>query len=156
MEHQTTRNVILITEGSLQSSLLKDVLETKLGINVLLITPENLASPFVRNRPISAIVLDYSVITDEVFARYMEFKTPNLTGTLEILINCDKSISTDELFVWRSLAGIFYTSDDIQTLQTGIDKVLQGDMCSVVNSHSSTLLTCVVIAGQLIRTFRQY
>ncbi|TOH24859.1 helix-turn-helix transcriptional regulator, partial [Vibrio parahaemolyticus] len=53
MEHQTTRNVILITEGSLQSSLLKDVLETKLGINVLLITPENLASPFVRNRPIS-------------------------------------------------------------------------------------------------------
>ncbi|TOQ61992.1 helix-turn-helix transcriptional regulator, partial [Vibrio parahaemolyticus] len=32
------------------------------------------------------------------------------------------------LFVWRSLAGIFYTSDDIQTLQTGIDKVLQGDM----------------------------
>ncbi|TOE34853.1 LuxR C-terminal-related transcriptional regulator [Vibrio parahaemolyticus] len=128
MEHQTTRNVILITEGSLQSSLLKDVLETKLGINVLLITPENLASPFVRNRPISAIVLDYSVITDEVFARYMEFKTPHLTGTLEILINCDKSISTDELFVWGALAGIFYTSDDIQTLQTGIDKVLQGDM----------------------------
>ncbi|TON85058.1 helix-turn-helix transcriptional regulator, partial [Vibrio parahaemolyticus] len=79
MEHQTTRNVILITEGSLQSSLLKDVLETKLGINVLLITPENLASPFVRNQSISAIVLDYSVITDEVFARYMEFKTPNLT-----------------------------------------------------------------------------
>lgn len=156
MEHQTTRNVILITEGSLQSSLLKDVLETKLGINVLLITPENLASPFVRNQSISAIVLDYSVITDEVFARYMEFKTPHLTGTLEILINCDKSISTDELFVWGALAGIFYTSDDIQTLQTGIDKVLQGDMCSVVNLHSSTLLICVVIVGRLIRTFQQY
>ncbi len=156
MEHQTTRNVILITEGSLQSSLLKDVLETKLGINVLLITPENLASPFVRNQSISAIVLDYSVITDEVFARYMEFKTPNLTGTLEILINCDKSISTDELFVWGRLLVFSIPQTTYRPYRRALIRFSKAICGSVVNLHSSTLLICVVIVGRLIRTFQQY
>ncbi|MDA0381678.1 LuxR C-terminal-related transcriptional regulator [Vibrio owensii] len=128
MEHQNTRNVILITEDSLQSSLLKDVLETKLSINVSLIAPEKLAAQAELQNPASAIVLDYSVITDEVFSHYMEFKKATFKDTIEVLINCDKSISTEELFVWQTLAGIFYTSDDISTLQDGIGKVLQGDM----------------------------
>ena len=128
MENQNTRKVILITEDSLQSSLLKDVLETKLNINVKLISPEKLDTQPESVSSISAILLDYSVISDEVFSRYMEFKKTDLKDTIEVLINCDKSITTEELFVWQSLAGIFYTSDDISTLQAGIGKVLQGDM----------------------------
>ncbi|UTZ43267.1 LuxR C-terminal-related transcriptional regulator [Vibrio campbellii] len=128
MENQNTRKVILITEDSLQSSLLKDVLETKLNINVQLISPEKLDTQPESVSSISAILLDYSVISDEVFSRYMEFKKTDLKDTIEVLINCDKSITTEELFVWHSLAGIFYTSDDISTLQAGIEKVLQGDM----------------------------
>ncbi|MEF1310549.1 LuxR C-terminal-related transcriptional regulator [Vibrio mytili] len=133
MAQQDKKEIILITEGSLQSSLLKDVLETKLGINVFLITPECLSScsledQSVEYQSVSAIILDYSVVSDEVFTRYMEFKTGELKSTLEILINCEKTISTDQLFVWGSLAGIFYTSDDIKTLQVGIEKVLEGDM----------------------------
>ena len=128
MENQNTRKVILITEDSLQSSLLKDVLETKLNINVQLISPEKLDTQPESVSSISAILLDYSVISDEVFSRYMEFKKTDLKDTIEVLINCDKSITTEELFVWQSLAGIFYTSDDISTLQAGIGKVLQGDM----------------------------
>jgi LuxR family transcriptional regulator of csgAB operon len=128
MEHQNIRNIILITEGSLQSSLLKDVLETKLGINVILITPENLANRSVKDLRISAIILDFSIVTEDTLSRYRDFKESELKGIQEILINCEKSISTDELFIWHALAGIFYTSDDIQTLQTGIDKILRGDM----------------------------
>ena len=128
MENQNTRKVILITEDSLQSSLLKDVLETKLNINVKLISPEKLDTQPESVSSISAILLDYSVISDEVFSRYMEFKKTDLKDTIEVLINCDKSITTEELFVWQSLAGIFYTFDDISTLQAGIGKVLQGDM----------------------------
>ena len=116
MENQNTRKVILITEDSLQSSLLKDVLETKLNINVKLISPEKLDTQPESVSSISAILLDYSVISDEVFSRYMEFKKTDLKDTIEVLINCDKSITTEELFVWQSLAGIFYTSDDISTL----------------------------------------
>ncbi|EDP60448.1 LuxR C-terminal-related transcriptional regulator [Vibrio sp. AND4] len=128
MEHQNSREVILITEDSLQSSLLKDVLETRLNINVQLIYPENLDT---RPKPVSsvdAILLDYSVMSDDLFSRYMEFKETGLKDTTEVLINCDKSITTDELFGWPSLAGIFYTSDGISKLQAGIGKVLQGDM----------------------------
>ncbi|MFM2624218.1 LuxR C-terminal-related transcriptional regulator [Vibrio owensii] len=128
MAHRNTGNVILITEDSLQSSLLKDVLETKLNINVSLIAPEKLAEYTVPAFPVPAILLDYSVITDEVFSRYMEFKKAELKDSIEVLLNCDKTISTEELFVWQTLAGIFYTSDDITTLQVGIGKVLQGDM----------------------------
>ncbi|MCF6450669.1 LuxR C-terminal-related transcriptional regulator [Vibrio sp. MMG022] len=128
MECKSTRNVILITEDSLQSSLLKDVLETKLSINVVLITPEKLSEPLNCYGSASATLIDYSVVSDEIFARYVEFKKTELKGTIEVLINCDKTISTEELFVWQNLAGIFYTSDDINNLQVGIGKVLQGDM----------------------------
>lgn len=128
MESKSTRNVILITEDSLQSSLLKDVLETKLSIKVILITPEKLGSPFNCSGLVSATLIDYSAVSDEVFVRYMEFKKAELNSTIEVLINCDKTISTEELFVWQNLAGIFYTSDDINNLQLGIGKVLQGDM----------------------------
>ncbi len=128
MEQDNTRDIILITEGSLQSSLLKEVMETKLGVNVALITPENLACQSIKEQAISAIILDFSIVTEDTLARYKELKESQLKNTREILINCDKSISTDALFVWRTLTGIFYTSDDIQTLQNGIDKILRGEM----------------------------
>ncbi len=128
MVQNNIRDIILITEGSLQSSLLKEVLETKLGISVTLITPENLACQNIKEQSISAIILDFSIITEDTLTRYTEFKESQLKGTREILINCDKSISSQDLFIWRSLAGIFYTSDDIQTLQNGIDKILRGEM----------------------------
>ncbi len=128
MVQNNIRDIILITEGSLQSSLLKEVLETKLGISVTLITPENLACQNIKEQSISAIILDFSIITEDTLTRYTEFKEAQLKGTREILINCDKSISSQDLFIWRALAGIFYTSDDIQTLQNGIDKILRGEM----------------------------
>ena len=120
MEYHTTGNIILVTEGSLQSSLLKDVLETKLGISVILLT--------LQDQPISAIILDFSILTDETLLLYRNFKESEFAGIREILINCDRAISTEELFLWNTLVGIFYTSDDVQMLQTGIDKILQGDM----------------------------
>lgn len=128
MEYHTTGNIILVTEGSLQSSLLKDVLETKLGISVILLTPENLTSRSLQDQPISAIILDFSILTDETLLLYRNFKESEFAGIREILINCDRAISTEELFLWNTLVGIFYTSDDVQMLQTGIDKILQGDM----------------------------
>ncbi len=128
MEYHTTGNIILVTEGSLQSSLLKDVLETKLSISVILLTPENLTSRSLQDQPISAIILDFSILTDETLLLYRNFKESGFAGIREILINCDRAISTEELFLWNTLVGIFYTSDDVQMLQTGIDKILQGDM----------------------------
>ncbi len=128
MEQHNIRDIILITEGSLQSSLLKEVLEKKLSINVILITPENLAYRTVNEQSVSAIILDLSIINDDTQSRYTEFKESQLKGTREILINCDKAISTGDLFIWHTLAGIFYASDDIQTLQHGIDKILRGEM----------------------------
>ncbi|MBR9786687.1 MAG: helix-turn-helix transcriptional regulator [Vibrionaceae bacterium] len=128
MEYHTTGDIILITESSLQSSLLKDVLEMKLGISVVLITPENLTSRSIQGQLISAIILDFSILTDDIRSLYQHLKESELRGIREILINCDGDISTEDLFVWNTLAGIFYTSDDFQTLQTGIDKILQGDM----------------------------
>ncbi len=158
MDQHNKRDIILITEGSLQSSLLKEVMETKLGINVALITPENLVCQTLKEQTIAAIIIDFSIMTEETLARYTEFKASQLKGTREILINCDKSISTEALFVWRTLAGIFYISDDIETLQNGIDKILRGEMwfsrnfsqqyitylrqnSKPVNSHASTILT---------------
>lgn len=128
MEYHTKGDIILITERSLQSSLLKDVLETELGISVILIIPENLTSRSLKGLPISAIILDFSILTEETLSLYRDFKESQLKSVQEILINCDRAISTEDLFIWNSLVGIFYTSDDVQTLQVGIDKILQGDM----------------------------
>ena len=34
----------------------------------------------------------------------MEFKKAELKDSIEVLLNCDKTISTEELFVWQTLA----------------------------------------------------
>ncbi|CAH1546273.1 Transcriptional regulator VpsT [Vibrio rotiferianus] len=128
MESESKSNVILVTEDSLQSSLLKEILENKLRINVFLLSPDKLIAFKAMSGHISTIILDSSVVNDEMYTHYMELKKAEFGAAKEILINCDKSIPTEELFVWSCLSGIFYNSDDIHTLQIGIGKILQGEM----------------------------
>ncbi|ASI93874.1 LuxR C-terminal-related transcriptional regulator [Vibrio rotiferianus] len=128
MESESKSNVILVTEDSLQTSLLKEILENKLRINVFLLSPDKLIAFKAMSGHISTIILDSSVVNDEMYTHYMELKKAEFSAAKEILINCDKSIPTEELFVWSCLSGIFYNSDDIHTLQIGIGKILQGEM----------------------------
>ena len=121
-------NVILVTEDSLQSSLLKEILENKLRINVFLLSPDKLIAFKAMSGNISTIILDSSVVSEDMYSHYMELKKAEFSNAEEILINCDKNIPTEELFAWSSLSGIFYNSDDIHTLQIGIGKILQGEM----------------------------
>ncbi|MGR4992021.1 LuxR C-terminal-related transcriptional regulator [Vibrio sp. WZ-1] len=128
MESESKSNVILVTEDSLQSSLLKEILENKLRINVFLLSPDKLMAFKAMSGHISTIILDSSIISDEIYSHYMALKKAEFSSAKEILINCDKRIPTEELFVWSCLSGIFYNSDDIHTLHVGIGKILQGEM----------------------------
>ena len=129
MEQDKEKNVILITEDSLQSSLLKDVLESKLNIVVNLVAPERLNqfSEEDFHNPY-ALVIDHTIVNEEFFANYSEFKGTFESSIREVIINCDPHTSPKQLFSWRHLAGIFYTSSDIEALQRGIGKILEGDM----------------------------
>ncbi|AMG09793.2 TPA: helix-turn-helix transcriptional regulator [Vibrio vulnificus] len=127
MESQN-KEVILITEDSLQSSLLKEILEKKLNMVVHLLTPKELDERTTSYSSIKAILVDYSVVEEDFYSSYLNFIDENFSEVQEVLINCQNNISIEELCIWRSLTGIFYLSDDISTLELGIDRILSGDM----------------------------
>ncbi|EGR7987371.1 helix-turn-helix transcriptional regulator, partial [Vibrio vulnificus] len=92
MESQN-KEVILITEDSLQSSLLKEILEKKLNMVVHLLTPKELDERTTSYSSIKAILVDYSVVEEDFYSSYLNFIDENFSEVQEVLINCQNNIS---------------------------------------------------------------
>ena len=122
--------VTIITENSLQSSLLKDSLEKSLNINIDIIAINNLSIPtFSRGRVVGEVVIiDVSVFNEEKNSIYALCRHQFFPKSIEVLINCDKSCKYTDLKHWSDRVGVFYHSDDISRLSQGIGKILCGEM----------------------------
>ncbi|WP_164683978.1 LuxR C-terminal-related transcriptional regulator [Vibrio maerlii] len=123
-------HVILITEDSMQSSLLRDVLQSALGIQVLIVTPAMFEShnPVFDEEEIQYLLVDVGVFDEQWLDAYSDFKALHYFDVDEILLNCDPKVTYAELWIWRSLVGVFYASDDITVLKCGIEKIIAGEM----------------------------
>lgn len=122
--------ITLITEHSLQSSLLKDALEKSLNISIDIISINHLSeSLFLKGRSVSdLVILDMSVSSDERTETYLTCRDAHFPESGEVLINCDKSCQYSDLTSWQNLVGVFYKSDDISLLSQGVTKVLYGEL----------------------------
>ncbi len=124
----TTRSVLLIADNSLQTSLLKQVLETELKLAVLTLQPSELGKEKLADHNLSLCVIDYSVIDDSMVSQYQKHFAPAHPAMQEVLINCSEENATAQLTIWPNLCGIFYREDDFTMLQQGLNRVLSGEM----------------------------
>lgn len=120
----------LITEKSLQSSLLKDALAKSLNIDINILAINNLSlTMFSRGKIIAdLVIIDMSVFSREKEEIYALCQRQHFSDTPEILINCNKKSQYEDFKVWSNLVGVFYISDDIELLNQGVEKILFGEM----------------------------
>lgn len=129
-EEKVYEAITLITENSLQSSLLKDALEKSLETPIDIISINNLSeSLFANGKKVNGlVVIDMSVCSGERIAKYAVCKDEYFPYSGEALINCDKSCKYTDLKNWTNLVGVFYNSDDINLLSRGMSKILSGEL----------------------------
>jgi len=129
-EKKVYETITLITENSLQSSLLKDALEKSLDTSIDIIAINNLSeSLFIKGKKVKGlVVIDMSVCSEERLERYAACRDAHFPNSGEALINCDKSCQYSDLKNWINLVGVFYNSDDIHLLSQGMDKILRGEL----------------------------
>lgn len=130
--NNTKRVITLITEDSLQASLLKESLEKNLSVMIKL-TPLTAISP---DQPESGgdavasdiVIIDMSVYSGEMHEVYAERRARYFPDAEEVLINCKTDVHYKDLTQWSHLIGVFYVSDPLELLTRGIDKIMQGEM----------------------------
>lgn len=129
-QNKTYESVTIVTENSLQSSLLKDALEKALNVSIDILAVGNLnVSTLSKGRTIGdIIIIDMSVFTLDREEEYLLCRNQFFEKTPEVLINCDKSCQYSDLASWNNLVGVFYNIDDIHLLTQGIGKILHGEL----------------------------
>ncbi len=124
------KTITLITENSLQSSLLKNALQKELDTTIDILSINQLSeSLFSKGKKMGdLVVIDMSVFSCEKIETYILCRDNYFPKKSEVLINCDKSCQYSDLANWSNLIGLFYNSDDMSLLSQGLNKVLQGEL----------------------------
>jgi LuxR family transcriptional regulator of csgAB operon len=130
--NNTKRVITLITEDSLQASLLKESLEKHLNV-VIKLTPLTAVSPDepepgAEEVASDIVIIDMSVYSSEMHEVYADRRAMHFPDAEEVLINCKPDVHYKDLTQWTQLIGVFYVSDALELLTRGIDKIMQGEM----------------------------
>ncbi|PWI32713.1 helix-turn-helix transcriptional regulator [Vibrio albus] len=124
------RVITLITEDSLQASLLKESLEKHLNV-IIKLTPltvmKNEESE-TAGAVSDIVIIDMSVYSSQMHETYADHRSLYFPDAEEVLINCKTDVCYQDLAQWGHLIGVFYVSDDLDLLTRGIDKIMQGEM----------------------------
>ncbi|WP_375748717.1 LuxR C-terminal-related transcriptional regulator [Vibrio sp. HN007] len=130
MDHNDIREIAIITESSMQSSMLKDTLEEKLDVHISLFSVNHLSDEMATHRDIIAdtVIVDLSHFSQEKREIYHTCRNLYFNHAAEVLINCPDDTNISQLMAWSNLNGVFYVSDDIDMLIQGVDKILQGEL----------------------------
>lgn len=124
----TRCNAILIAENTLQSSLLKESIEQRINIHVDLLPPSQLNSYAFNDTSVSLVMVDYPALSEALVSKYQQIKASHNGDVQEVLINAPSELPHTELLKWHNLIGIFYVSDNLETLVTGFNCILKGEM----------------------------
>lgn len=130
MTDTETRSAILLADDNLQSSLLKESIEQKVAIKITLVSPECLVKGTLdlNEQPVDFIVADFPALSNQHIERYHEVLEQALDPVQEILLNAPADIPHSEMLKWQNLVGLFYSSDNLDTLVNGFECILRGEM----------------------------
>jgi len=118
--------LILVSHANLQSSTLLHYLHSKVGVAISLCDIAS-DSPTVStlNKDRIIFLIDLSAIksTQELDSLMLNQNSHKQT----VLLNSDRALEVEELTRWPNLVGIFQSSDRIETVATGLEKILNGE-----------------------------
>ncbi len=129
MKTTTKHKVMLISDGSLQSRLLKQSLEFHSPFDVTLTTPRKISD--VHHDEIGKmkiVIFDLKQDYQTYFDEYKHKLERVNSSPFEVLINASEPMGKRALIQWNNLSGIFYEEEDCQTLIDGLKAITNGDM----------------------------
>ncbi|MGF1764004.1 LuxR C-terminal-related transcriptional regulator [Aliivibrio kagoshimensis] len=118
--------LVLVSNANLQSSTLLHYLHSKVGVAISLFDISN-DQHTVLNLDKDRIIflIDLSAIKSISEMDSLIFAHINHKQT--VLLNSDQPLETEELTSWPNLVGIFQSSDRIETVAAGLEKILLGE-----------------------------
>ncbi|WP_114786107.1 LuxR C-terminal-related transcriptional regulator [Vibrio tetraodonis] len=129
MANQPTYEVTFLSDVSLQSRVFNDSLKKGIEHNVCMVTIEQLLESVSLGVKLGDYVLfDYHYLDESKLEQYNQARLASENNAREIIINCPRETSSEELFKWRNLVGVFYLDDDMSTLFNGLEKIFEGEM----------------------------
>lgn len=128
--HLKSQRAVMLAENNLQSSLLKDLLEQNLDMDVRLISTDRLSNyrGHQGDEEVSLIIIDQPALNDHHLKKYNELRMYLDTEAQEVLINAQPSLHQSELLRWQRLVGLFYNDDEMDKLIKGFNCILSGEM----------------------------
>ncbi|MBM7035127.1 LuxR C-terminal-related transcriptional regulator [Vibrio ulleungensis] len=120
------KEIVLLTEPSMQTTLLKESLEHNLGIRLKVYPLNALIEQSIDVD--DYLMIDMSAFEERYVEYYVNCKAVDFPHASEILINCNKDLHYGDLLGWTNLVGVFYLSDDISMLAQGIQRITEGEM----------------------------
>ncbi|SBO08538.1 CsgBAC operon transcriptional regulatory protein [Vibrio mediterranei] len=123
-------HALLLAENSLQSGLLKDSIEQKVPITIKLMSAEKLyrSRDDVVEGDVRFIIIDYAAIGHGTATHYHEIIESMDNSIKEVLLNAPSDLEHAEMLKWQNLVGVFYASDTIETLVSGFERILAGEL----------------------------
>ncbi|MCY9802726.1 LuxR C-terminal-related transcriptional regulator [Vibrio scophthalmi] len=130
MSANSTYNITLLSDISMQSKLFKDSLERGIELEVRLVSLDDLSIGAESDDSLLGdyVLIDFNYLNDSNFEIYNQARLSVNSNAKEIVINCPKEVASSQLFKWRNLVGVFYVEDDISLLLKGMEKVMQDEM----------------------------
>ncbi|MGJ7095309.1 LuxR C-terminal-related transcriptional regulator [Vibrio hannami] len=124
------QEIAIITDCSMQSSMLKDALEENLHTIIHTFSINNLSDEMATHREAipETIIIDLSHLSAEKKEVYHTCRNLYFNSATEILINCPEDVKCSDLMAWSNLNGVFYVTDDINMLLQGVNQILQGEL----------------------------
>ena len=129
MANQPTYEVTFLSDVSMQSRVFNDSLKNGIKPNVCMVAVDQLLESVSLGVKLGDYVLfDYHYLDESKLEQYNQVRLASGNNAREIIINCPREISSEELFKWRNLVGVFYLDDDMSTLFSGLEKIFEGEM----------------------------
>lgn len=118
-----------VSKASLQSSLLKQILEKSLDIAISKVSFTELLETLSKqtDKHLNFIIIDLNHFQDDYLCKYLMIVDENKLNTREILINSETSIMVDDVMRLPNVIGLFYESDSMDLMSKGMQKIFNGE-----------------------------
>ncbi|WP_153448423.1 LuxR C-terminal-related transcriptional regulator [Vibrio algicola] len=120
-------SLFLVANRSLQSSLLKESLETIIDKKINMMTFCEMEIAIEKSKKdMGYVILDLEYVTDEMIHKYIIALQKNNVQTKEILINTRDEIQLPFVLTFPNVVGIFFKEVKLDHISKGITSILSG------------------------------
>ena len=109
--------------------MFNDSLKNGIRPNVCMVSVEQLVESVSGGARLGGYVLfDYHYLDESKLEQYNQVRLASGNSAREVIIKYPRETSSEELFRWLNLVGVFYLDNDIPMLFSGLEKFLK-EMC---------------------------